>query len=161
MPSKSESEPLVSRVQSAFQQLSAAATTLNTASDRLSKLVAELDSALKTLNVGLVCWVNIDDPSFSEDGQEEYSEQVGYAKINGKWGIAVRTVNDVAWAQHVGVEEWAFSDAPRHLRLKAIDLIPALLDELAKEASENTKKITEKTEEVQQLVTAIKGGVRR
>jgi predicted KAP-like P-loop ATPase len=162
MPSKKESEPLVSRVQSLFQQLSAAAATLNTASDRLSKLVAELDAALKTLNVGLVCWVDIRPARTSEDGLETWSEQVGYAKISGKWGIALRTVHEnLNWPLDDHVEEWAFSEAPRQLRLKAVDLIPALLDNLAKTAADNTKKITEKTDEAQQLLTAIKGGASR
>jgi hypothetical protein len=90
-----------------------------------------------------------------------YSEQVGYAKISGKWGIAVRTVSEVSWRPDAHIEEWAFSDAPCQLRLEAIDFVPQLLDELAKEAADNTKKITEKTEELQQLVAAVKGSMRR
>jgi hypothetical protein len=161
MPSKNESEPLVSRVQSSFQQLSTAASTLNSASDRLSELVAELDSSLKTLNVGLVCWVDINRPWTSADGLRTYSQKVGYAKISGKWGVAVRTVDRHEYDDYPDTEEWAFSEAPRQLRLEAVEFIPQLLEKLAKEAEKHTREVTEKTDQVQQLVTAVKGSVRR
>lgn len=159
MTAKKDHEPLVPRVQSSFQQLSAAASTLNSASDRLSKLVAELDSALKPLNVGLVCWVDIEPPWTSQDGLGISSEQIGYAKISGKWGIALRTVDQYLNMGEEHIEHWAFNDAPRQLRLKGIDRIPELLDELARKAAETTKQIAKKTEEVQQLVSAVKGSV--
>jgi hypothetical protein len=161
MPSKNEPELLVPRVQSSFQQLSAAAATLNTASDRLSKLVAELDSVLKPLNVGIDCWVDIGPVSMSPDGSGAYSEQIGYTKTGGKWGIALRTVEEFFQIGEHSIKEWAFSEAPRELRLRGIDCIPDLLDELAKDAAKTTKEITEKTDEVQRLVSALKGSVSR
>lgn len=161
MPSKKESEPLPVKVQSSFQQLADAAKTLNAASDRFSKLVAEIDTALKPLNIGLVCWVNIGGPWRSEDGEQEYREQVGYAKIGGKWGIALRTVNEVVYRDDSDIEQWLFNDAPRQLRLKAIDFIPDMLCELSKEAANFTEKITKKTVDVQQLVSALKGSAKQ
>jgi hypothetical protein len=160
MPPKQTPEPLPlpARVQSSFQQLSIAASALNTASDRLSKLVGQIDAALKPLNVGLECWVNIGIPLHSEDGEQEYREQVGYAKIGGKWGIALKTVDELIFRDDAHIEQWAFNDAPRQLRLKAIDYIQDLLAELSKEAAKFTEKIAQKTGEVQQLVSALKGG---
>jgi hypothetical protein len=141
--------------------LSVAAETLNNASDELSKLVAELDSTLKSLNIGLNCWVDIAGPWHSPDGSRTYREQVGYTKRSGKWGIALRTMDDCTYEEDANVEEWAFSDAPRQLRLRAVDRIPELLDEMVKEAAKFTKEIADKTQEVQRVVSAVKGDSNR
>ena len=119
-------------------------------------LVGQIDTALKPLNVGLECWVNIGTPWHSENGEQEYREQVGYAKIGGKWGIALKTVDELVFRDDADVEQWAFNDAPRQLRLKAIDYIPHLLVELSKEAANFTEKITRRTGDLQQLVSALK-----
>src|SRR5260370_35296525 len=50
---------------------------------------------------------------------------------------------------------WLFNDASRELRLHSVDKIPAVIAELAKEASDTTKRIQEKTTEVLQLAEAI------
>ena len=161
MINKKEFESLSSRVHSSFQQLAAAASTLNSASDQLSKVVAEVDAALKPLNVGLVCWVDIHEPATRADGRVTYYEQIGYAKVNGSWGIAIRTMEeyDQSPGDSPDPEEWAFNDAPRKLRLKAIDAIPRLLEKLAKDAEKFTKSVTEKAAEAQQLLSAVKGGL--
>jgi hypothetical protein len=161
MASKNDPETLSSRVQSSFQHLAESSGTLNSASDGLSKLVAELDSALKPLNIGLVCWVDIHAPWTSEDGSQTYREQLGYSKKGGKWGVALRTINEFMYNDDPDVEEWAFNDAPRQLRLRAVDRIPELLDEMVKQAAKFTKEIAEKTLQVQQLVSAIRGSTKQ
>lgn len=159
MPAKKEPFALLSRVQTSFQQLSTAASTLNAESDQLTKQVAELDSALKPLNVGLVCWIDLPGGWTSPDHSESYSEQVGYAKVGGKWGISIRTVKCWEFAEESKVEEYAFNDAPRRLRLAAVDYIPELLEALVEAAAKATERISRKTAEVQQLVAAVRGSI--
>ena len=84
-------EPLPVKVKSSFQKLLSAATELNSASDRFSKLVAEIDATLKPLNIGIASFVQMD--SWCGDHSRGYNE-VGYAKINGKWCIALREVEE-------------------------------------------------------------------
>ena len=83
MPTKKDSEPLPARVHSSFQKLTDATGALNSASDRFSKLVGEVDVILKSQNIGTVCWVTMGS-SWNSDYFSGY-DQIGYAKINGKW----------------------------------------------------------------------------
>lgn len=153
MPTKKEPEVVPAAVQASFQQLMAAANGLNTASDRLTKTISEIEAVLRPLNIGLHCWVKMGPGWSALDGSSGYY-QLGYAKVNGKWGIALSECDDFRDED----ETWAFNDAPRHLRLKAIDFIPLLLDALTKKATEATQEITEKTERAAHLVTALKEG---
>lgn len=143
----------IAKIQTHFQALSSAATSLNAASDELTKVVGVLDEALKKLNVGLAVWVTINRWS------EEYrhgEDQIGYCKVNGKWGIALST----SWNDDSGGEDtvdglWLFNDAPREMRLAGIDKIPELIEALGKEAFDTAKRIQQKTEEVRELAGAI------
>lgn len=153
MPSPEDS--LAKRVQSSYQQLSITASDLNKVSDELGKSIADLDAALKKLNLGISAWSDI--RSSEDDDGSHWSEQVGYAKVGGKWGIALRTVNgNYGWPDQDSEEAWLFNDAPRALRLSAIGKIPILLEELSKEAAKNAQNIKARLAEVQEVATAIK-----
>jgi len=153
MPTNGDS--LAERVQSSYLQLSLLASDLNTVSDELGKSIAEIDVALKKLNLGVSVWVNISD---WEDELDHYEEQLGYAKIDGKWGIALRTVSgNYNWPDQDKVEQWLFSDAPRRLRLAAIETLPEMLKKLSEEAVETTNKIKGKLAEAKEVAAAVKG----
>lgn len=152
-----ESAPLTERVQSSFQHLAVCASHLNAASDELTKPIQELDANLKELNLGISAWVIIYRDE-AESGEYWYTEEIGYTKINNKWGIALRTCSgEYSYPPAGSSSEWLFSDAPRELRIKAIEHIPALLDELAGQAQTTASQIKAKTEVAQQLAAAAKG----
>jgi hypothetical protein len=153
MPANGDS--LAERVQSSYLQLSSVASDLNTVSDELGKSIAEIDLALKKLNLGVSVWVDINE---WEDDLDYYKEQLGYAKIDGKWGIALRTVSgNLNWPDRDEVEQWLFSDAPRRLRLAAIETLPDMLKSLSDEAVETTSKIKGKLAEAKEVAAAVKG----
>ncbi|SRR5258708_5022357 len=153
MPSNEDS--LIKRVQFSYLQLSLVASDLNEVSDQLGKSVAELDAALKKLNLGISAWVSMRSDEY-EDGTYVI-DQIGYAKVEGKWGITLRTMNGhVNWPDQEQVDTWLFNDSPRSLRLSAIAHIPALLEALSKEATENTQKIKARLAEAQEVATAVK-----
>jgi methyl-accepting chemotaxis protein len=148
-------DSLIERVQSSYRQLSVAATTLNATSDELGKSIAELDSALKMLNLGISSWVSFNKRS-SPDGVCYSYNEVGYAKIDGKWGIALSSVSGDRYnPDDDNVECWLFNDAPRALRIQAVAKIPDLLEKLIKDATETTAEVKEKAEEVHRLASAI------
>ena len=153
MPPDLDPSTLPTRVQSSLKKLSAAAASLNAASDTFSKQISEIDSALRPMNIGISCWVKIRNWS-SPDSRGH--DEVGYAKVNGKWGIALRSVDE-----HISCAEddeiWAFSEGPRDLRLSCIDHIPALLDKLADQAAKNTADIQRRTIQMVAIVSAVKG----
>lgn len=147
----------VTKVQTDFQALSEIASELNVASDQLTRTVAILDEALKKLNVGLTVWVN-----FSSRGDDEPQlydlDQIGYCKVNGTWGLALRRVwGDESmphpWESSEG--PWLFNDASRELRLRSVDKIPEVIAELTREAFNTTKRMQEKTKQVLELADAI------
>jgi methyl-accepting chemotaxis protein len=142
-------------IQSHFQALTETASSLNAASDELTKVIASLDEALKKLNVGLMVWVTF--ITWGTDEPSEYDEeQIGYCKINGKWGISLRRIwGDHREDRHVEDGPWHFSDGPREMRLRGVDKIPELIQALSKQAADTTKKVQEKTEQVRELAAAI------
>jgi hypothetical protein len=146
-------DSLAERVQSSYLQLSSVASDLNAVSDELGKSVAEIDAVLKRLNLGISVWVHI-----NSWGDEDYSfEDIGYAKVDGKWGIALQTVSgNERWPDQDHVEQWLFSDAPRKLRLASIEKLPEMLKRLSEEAVETTNKIKGKLAEVKEVATAVK-----
>jgi len=151
------SDPRIAAVQKHFQALSGVSSSLNTASDELTRAVAVLDEALRKLNIGLTAWV-----IFAKIVVEEYpeiydSQQIGYCKVNGTWGIALRHISgDEERGEHNEDGPWLFSDASREMRLQAVEKIPELIEALVKEASETTRKIQEKTKQVRDLADAIR-----
>jgi hypothetical protein len=145
----------VERVQELVRQFPAAATTLNNATDQLGTSVGQLDTILKRFSFGVPTWVAFLE-SHTPEGDEFYNEELGYAKIGGKWGIAIKTVDgNYHFPDHDRVEQWLFNDAPRLLRIKAVDKIPDLLEALLKKAAETSAKITEKAAEVDALTAGI------
>jgi hypothetical protein len=159
-----DTTPLPQRVKASYSNLSTAAKDLNAVSDELGSLVGQIDTALKKLNLGVTEWVKIAergaDPANSDFWEE--SDHVGYAKKNGKWGICLRTVGeDIQNPADSSDEQWLFSDAPRSLRLLAIDKIPDLLEALAEKSVQTKNDIEAKLGEVRDVadaVTAASGG---
>jgi uncharacterized protein YukE len=156
MTTKKDSTPLPVRVQSSFNKLKAAASELNSASDRITKLVGEIDAVLKPLNIGIDTWVQIGSAWCDENLNTGYNE-VGYSKVNGKWGISLRSVTENPSNPFDDIVEWSFGDGPRRLRLESIDYLPPLLDELAKKADDGTRELNDKTSDLESFVSALKG----
>ncbi len=148
-------EELAQRVQDSYRKLSEVATALNTASDKLGASISLLDLALKKLSLGISSWVHFNEVRYS-DGISYLYEDVGYTKLGGKWGLAIRTVpgNEVADEQD-DPESWPFNEAPRALRVRAVVKIPDLLEKLIADASAVIKTVDEQTEVVDALADSI------
>jgi len=140
-----------------FSKLTTMATGLNAVSDELGKSVAQVDSALKNLNIGIPVWVPIKSWDGGEmDDYEYWSEDIGYSKINGKWGISIRRVEgNHRNPDRETTEAWLFGDAPRALRLEAIDRIPDLLEKMTDQAAFAIQKIHSKLADVQAVAAAV------
>ncbi len=142
------------RVQSAFRGLSASAINLNAASDELRQTILVLEEALKKLNLGISTWVKI--TGNEEANGDFWSRDLGYARVGGKWGIALRELSgNYAYDEYEKDETWLFNDAPRWLRIDGVGKIPDLLENLTKQADDTTQKIRKKTTEANELATAI------
>jgi hypothetical protein len=150
-----QGEPLAARVQQSFLELSEVASDLNSVSDEMGKYVAEIDAALKQLNLGITVWVDVG--RWTDHEYDYYAEQIGYGRINGKWGVALQTVNgDYRWPEDDKQESWLFNEAPRRLRLSGIQKLPEMLRELSKMGTTTAKEIKSRLAEVKEISAAVK-----
>jgi prefoldin subunit 5 len=152
----SSNDAKAAKVQTNFQSLSAVASSLNAASDELTRVVGTLDEALKKLNLGLTVWVAFEDRSDENDPSQYDVDQIGYCRVSDKWGISLRHIwGHEAFDVHNEDGPWLFTNGPRELRLRSVDKMADLIEALSKEASATTKKIQDKTKEVGELARAI------
>ncbi len=148
-------DSLVSRVRSSFQHLSSRAGDLNALSDQVGKVIARFDAEFSRLNIGIEAWIPFE-TSASEDGLHYSKREIGYAKIGSKWGLAIRDYSgNEASDAYDDYQEWLFNDAPRQLRLQAIELIPELFDKLVAEVDRATKRVDRKLKELEELASAL------
>jgi hypothetical protein len=150
-----QSESLQQRVQSSYARLSAVASNLNAASDELSQSVMELDESLKTLNLGTLCWYKYagEMPDFGR----YWSRYIGYAKVGSRWGISLsRTSGHTEVPEDGRNDEWLFNDAPRDLRIEAVEHIPLMIEKLIETAEATVSKVLEKAAEAKELAAALK-----
>ena len=155
----SDQVSLSARVSASYLELSSIASDLNAISDALGKAVSDIDEGLKKLNIGVTAWVRVDSFYGGEhrENRTYRIEEVGYSKFNGKWGIGLRTRSgDEAYPDELeAVEEWAFNEAARTLRLRAIEKIPELLMKLSEEAAKVTKELKAKLAHAQAVAGAL------
>lgn len=148
------------KVEASLKQLSSLSKSLNEASDQLSKQVSAIESAINEFKLGIWGWVRtpiLTESELSDPDQEghqyllEYCHQLGYGKHKGKWGLLV----SYGWVASDESEIMFLRDAPRDVRIKAMDRIPDLLDVLAKEMSSVTQEASKKASEAKELAAAL------
>jgi hypothetical protein len=141
------------RITTALKQLAVSAAALNQATNEFAKVTAPLDQVLQKLNLGVDCWVRIQS-WMGSDG--DFHHEVGYAKVNGRWGVALRTVHEDVNKdpEFTSIECWSFNEGPRTMRVAAVEKIPDLLEELVKKADKATRKVKAGTESARAVISA-------
>jgi hypothetical protein len=142
------------------------AETLNAESADINTLIDQMEEKLQALNLGFEVWVNRCPLTERLSEEENYDRdigngplvtrgtqdtQLGYTKIGDAWRLAIRTAT---W-QYVDPEQpdgeakeivhgnpTPLNDAPRHLRIKALEAFPALIWLLQEEAEKALQAIT-------------------
>jgi hypothetical protein len=123
-------------IQLSFQKLSDAAESLNQATNEIRSAIAELDEMLAGLHLGIEGWVTFNSDNDPDQPWYRTDYEIGYAKIGGTWGTAIRAVaRDLQEDEETPGDPWKFNDAPRDMRLQAVHHIPALIETLTKETS--------------------------
>ena len=148
---------LYAKISTCYSQLTAVANQLNSVSDELGQYIIRIENVLKQLNLGITAWVQLRSKIPDEGAGDLWGwwEDVGYAKTNGPWGIALRRTEAMLGDPPEKIELQPFNEAPRTLRLLALDKIPELIEALSKQAFETTKQIQSKLEDVQTVVRAL------
>jgi predicted nuclease with TOPRIM domain len=119
-----------------FSRLQKLSNQLNESSDLLNHSVAELEAQFAQMRLGIEVWAEepvakktVADQKSGIGYEEEF--YFGYAKKpDGKWGLCIQKLligPDVETRQ-------PFDQAPRSLRLKALEKLPSLIKQFEKEA---------------------------
>lgn len=143
-----------SRISASFKRLVQGAEILGSATDEFSKPINRINDVLQKLHLGVTAWVSFDS---GEDPWGNWSSSdIGYARIAEKWGLAIReregNHND---GEPRSSQSWYFNDAPRTLRVDALEKLPELLDKLTKAAEKTAKKLIEKTGEANEIAAIV------
>jgi hypothetical protein len=157
MSLSSSADPRSAKLKTSFLNLSKASRELNSASDTFGAAITSLDEAINELNPGVTAWVNISVSTPDEDAPwVSFEERLGYDKTKGRWGLTLCTVSvDDEESSETTAGSWLFNDAPRNLRLRAIEHLPELIEALAKEASHTAKRVTEQADYALELAKSI------
>ncbi len=138
---------------SQLETLSDTAKNINKASRRLTEAVDQVNAALKKLNMGIPVWI----PTWSGPdipGQVQESEDIGYAKLKGKWGVCIRLT-----VEHAGpdpdVTEWHFEDAPRELRMRNIKYLQKLVAAMNEQGNEAANEIDKEAAETEKFAAML------
>jgi len=149
--------PLVdssTRITAAFEKLSASAKTINDVSGELAKPIAALEQALQRLDFGVACWTTI--TSGGNDSWDYWSHDVGYTSNRQGWFLAIRSVRgDERDPENEIQDIWPFNEAPRWLRIKAVDKLPDLIEALVEATNATAKRLGEKIGPAQEIAAAV------
>ena len=146
---------LPKRISAVFEELTATAAKLNAVSDEIAQPISVIDAALRRLNLGVSAWVEVAGEVDHHDTAYFWDRSIGYDKVSRSWGIAIRTRSGSLTDQRVDEETWLFNDAPRSIRLEALDKLPDLLAELVKVAIDTANALKNKLATTKQVAMTI------
>lgn len=147
---------VLSRLRHSYEKLSSFARSLNNDSEELAKIGAAMDAAIKKLNLGVEAWSTIATGSDENQPFISYEDRLGYAKIDGKWGLAIREVEcDASDGEEKVVHEWLFAEAPREMRILAVDRLPELIEALNETVSALHNRMSKKIADARSILDAL------
>jgi len=144
-------------VEVALKHIETVSNTLNQSSDLLSQKIVEIESALNHYKLGIWAW--LEKPLFyrlESDGNGvdvEVSYHFGYGKIRDKWGLLIHERPD--YDPEI-LSPLFLKDAPRDIRVRAVERIPELLKCVTDKAAEFSREIMKKTELAEQIAASLK-----
>jgi hypothetical protein len=148
------SVPASERIAQSFRDLATSAALLNAASDELAQAIAPIDAALKKLNIGVAIWHQYVGDT-DRDG-DYWGRRIGYTKIGSKWGLALSSVEgNYQFSDSGDTEEWLYNDAPRWMRIEAVDHVPELLEALVLQVDRTAADLKKKSEQARELAKTI------
>lgn len=133
------------------------APQLGAATDELNNSITRYERALASLHLGVSARIEIGrDPILGpndEESGEHHIEQVRFSKADGTWRLRYESGPDD------GPEHWdsvPLVSAPREVRVRAVEFLPRLLEEMIDTAENATAKVTEKAKQLDTITALIK-----
>ena len=137
----------------ALNELRPATQGVNDAAEQLAKSISSIERTLKSMNVNFEAWTTY------RDGDDDHNFDhwdVGYSRVNGRWGICVRTVTGSTYnPDEMTVTPWHFNESPLYLRPQAVTKLPELLEALVKTAPNVEQKLRAAADQAAQIAQAV------
>ena len=116
-----------------------------------------VEQSLNALNPGVTAWMTVSKITLDENRPWALREErLGYDKTKGRWGLTLHLFSvddpDGDWEE---IDAWLFNDAPRSLRLRAVERVPELIEALAREATHTAERVSEGAGYARELARAI------
>src|SRR6266705_2500335 len=127
-------------VDAALKELTSLAQVLNKTSDDLTKHLTYVETALGALKLGVSVWVTLG--KHNEISEPDTNglrtpltivKMLGYSKYKNKWGLLFAEYCEEFFDGEYDQESF-LRDAPREIRLAAVEKLPDLLKALIKKA---------------------------
>jgi len=143
-----------------LKHLATLSEDLNRASDALSKQITSVEEALNGLKLGVWAWVEIsryvDAESVTSGGKPlevMRTEQLGYGKHRGKWGLlySIDLDEDPDMTTIMPLR-----DAPRMEKLAAVEKIPDLIQKIESNAHEVMERANDQAGKVGAVAAALR-----
>lgn len=163
-PSNRVAPPRLSPLADLFAEFEAEAAELNQVSDSINETIKTIETRLVSANAGIECFLEqplqesdperhgVTDANF--DGHEwsdVYRYLLGFGKAPGDgWRLLVKTVQsqtgydheaDESYGSETALKTFPLLEASRELRIRAIELIPDLVEALRNEAKRRVELI--------------------
>jgi hypothetical protein len=125
-----------------LQELQTVAEALNAESSEINTTIAALNAKLAAMTIGQVVWLSPDEDHY----------QIGFAKVEEKWQLAVRWCKEIKWVPDddrdynygeyetvpgTGYNVTPLLQASRELRIRALRYMPSLIDNLKYETKKS------------------------
>jgi hypothetical protein len=115
------------------------ASKLNEATDKLNEQIEAFEERLSATRIGLELWLNDESDRIAADALGDWDDGyyvVGWAKIGDAWHLAVRRWrwNNDEGAMTAPTTPQLLTNAPRHVRMRALPLVLYIVERLGNEA---------------------------
>ena len=122
-----------------LSDLELTAKKLNDASGRVNSILLSCEQKIRTSNLGIEIWLPnavdlSDDSEFEFEPSPCVSAQLGFAKIENVWCLAARISSNPGSAGNVN-KPIPLLQAPRKVRMGALELLPNLVRALSERAA--------------------------
>ncbi len=143
-----------------LDKLASLSKSLNEASDELTGQIGHIEAVLSDLRLGVWAWVDlIEEPVYEKQDDGKHMQftrkvQLGYGKNGRAWGLLIAEGYDEFWEED-RVKVTFLRDAPRDVRVAAVDKMPDLLEQIADKTAKALEEVTEKAAKAKEIATAV------
>jgi hypothetical protein len=136
-----------------FSRLQDLSNDLNKKSDELNESLKAFEAKLASLRLGVTAWVSPPLEKATEVDGNEFITKLGYSKVTGSWCLTLVYDDDFSSGDPNSPypRYTPLSQAPRDLRILAVEQLPKLLKEIEKRADEAVKEVDQAGRLIQDL----------